>query len=203
MKLLKKVPETAMVAAFLKAEFYSPRFSGDLKKSMQLLNVEEPVITDPDITDVHQNELRAKVLGAYRGYRQNREMFDGVPSDLTWYDAEITRQELGNLYYVDYSYWNELTDNTHLVRDGVKNIQQGKIVFGVPNDRFWAAAEEILSGEHAFEPIILWGKDRDSALEILEGHLRATAFGLAGDKAPAVIKVLVGLSARPAWSDPG
>lgn len=120
-------------------------------------------------------------------------MFDGVPSDLTWYEAEITGQELGNLRYVDYSYWNELTGNTHLVKDGVTSIQQGRIVFDVPHDRFWAVAERVVNGDHDFEPIIAWGRDSDSPLEILEGHLRATAFGLAGDKAPAAITVLVGL----------
>ncbi len=193
MKLLRKVPETAMVAAFLKAEFSSPRFSDDLKKTMKSLSAEEAVITQPDITDTQENELRAHVLGAYRGYRQDREMFDGIPDSLTWHEAEMTREEIGGLRYVDYSYWNELTDNTHLVKDGVKNIQNGKIVFGVAHDRFWAVTERILRGEHDFEPIILWGQDSGSPLEILEGHLRATAFGLAGDKAPRAIQVLVGL----------
>jgi hypothetical protein len=193
MKLLKKIPETAMVASFLRAEFSSPRFGDDLRKTMQSLSVEEAVITHPDITDAHDSELRAQVLGAHRGYRQDREMFDGVPSNLTWHEAEITRQEIGDLRYVDYSYWNELTDHTHLVRDGVRNIQQGRIVFDVPNDRFWGVTERILHGEQDFESIILWGRDCDSPLEILEGHLRATAFGLAGDKAPPAISVLVGL----------
>jgi hypothetical protein len=193
MKLLRKVPEAAMVAAFLKAEYSSPRFSGDLKKTMRSFGAEEAVITQPDITDMRENELRAQVLGAYRGYQQGREMFDGIPDNLTWHEAELTRQEIGNLRYVDYSYWNELTDNTHLVKDGVKNIQSGKTVFGVPHDRFWAVTERILRGDHDFEPIILWGQDSGSPLEILEGHLRATAFGLAGDKAPRVIQVLVGL----------
>lgn len=197
MKLVKKVPESAMVAAFLKAEFSSPRFSDDLRKAMQSFSVEEAVITHPDITDMQENELRAQVLGAYRGYQQDREMFDGVPSNLTWYEAEIARQEVGNLRYVDYSYWDELTDSTRLVKDGVKNIQQGKVVFAVSHDRFWAVTERILHGEHDFEPMILWGPDGDSPLEILEGHLRATAFGLAGDKAPATIKVIVGLLDTP------
>src|ERR1700683_1827179 len=186
-----------MVAAFLKAEFSSPRFSGDLRKAMQSFCAAEAVITRPDTTDLRENELRAQVLGAYRGYRQDREMFAGIPDDLSGHEAEITRQELGDLRYVDYSYWNELTDNTHLVRDGVRNIQEGKLVFGVANDRFWVLTEQILRGEHDFEPIILWGQDSGSPLEILEGHLRATAFGLAGDKAPDVIRVLAGLLPHP------
>jgi hypothetical protein len=189
-----------MVAAFLKAEFSSPRFSDDLRKAMQSFRAAEAVITHPDIKDLHENELRAQVLGEYRGYRQDREMFDGIPDDLTWHEAEMARQEIGDLRYVDYSYWNELTDSTHLVKDGVRNIRKGKVVFGVANDRFWAVTERILKGEHGFEPIILWGQDSGSPLEILEGHLRATAFGLAGDQAPGTIQVLVGLinASRPA-----
>jgi hypothetical protein len=187
-----------MVAAFLRAEFSSPRFSVDLRQAMKRFCAAETVITHPDITDRQQNEVRAQVLGAYRGYRQDREMFEGVPDNLTWHEAELTREEIGDLRYVDYSYWNELTGNTHLVRDGVKNIRTGKIVFGVSHDRFWAVTELIARGEHEFEPIILWGRDSKSALEILEGHLRATAFGLAGDKAPDVINVLVGLIDTPA-----
>ena len=60
-------------------------------------------------------------------------MFDGIPDSLTWHEAEMTRQEIGGLRYVDYSYWNELTDNTHLVKDGVKNIRRRE-------DSFWRPA---------------------------------------------------------------
>ena len=186
-----------MVAAFLKAEYSSPRFKDDLKKAMQSLAVDEAVITYADTTSKRENELRARVLGEYRGYRQNREMFEGLPNNLTWYEAELRRDEIGELWYVDYSYWNELTDHTHLVKDAVSNIQKGKIVFNVSNDRFLTVAKKIARGKHDFEPMILWGWDITSPLEILEGHLRATAFGLAGEKAPTTIKVLIGLLNLP------
>ena len=159
--------------------------------------IEESAITSPDITSDPENALRAQVLGAYRGYGRNQEMFEGIPDPLTWYEAEIARTEIGDLRYVDYSYWNELTDNTHRVKDGVQNIRRGKVVFEVSNDRFSALAEKISAGECEFEPMILWGQDLASPLEILEGHLRATAFGLAGEKSPAVIRVLIGLVDPP------
>lgn len=66
-------------------------------------------------------------------------MFEGIPDGLTWYDAEIARAEIADLRYVDYSYWNELTDNSHLVKDGLANIRKGKVVFEVSNDRFSGA----------------------------------------------------------------
>ncbi len=197
MKLLKQIPEAAMVAAFLKAEIFSPRFGEDVRKAMQSFGVDDAIITHPDITNDQENELRARVLGECRGYRQNREMFEGVPTNLRWYEAKLSHNEIGDLRYVDYSYWNALTDGTHLVKDGVRNIQKGKVVFDVPNDRFLMLAEAIRNGKYDFEPIILWGQNIDSPLEILEGHLRTTAFALAGDTAPAVMKVLVGLIEVP------
>ena len=186
-----------MVATYLKAEISSARFSADVKEAMRTFGVEESAITHPDLTSGRENALRAKVLGAYRGYGRNREMFEGVPDHLTWYEAELTRAEIGNLRYVDYSYWNELTDNTHMVKDGVKNIRKGKVVFGVSNDRFLTFAEKVRNGEYEVEPMILWGQNIASTPEILEGHLRATAFGLAGEKAPATTHVLIGLVHAP------
>ena len=194
MKLLKEIPEAEMVAAFLKAELTSVRFSDELKKSIWSLAVDEAVIVKPDILDEQENALRAKVLGDYRGYRQNRGIFKDFPDKLTWYEAEISRDEIGTLHYIDYSYWNELTDHTHLVKDAVANIQKGKVVFNVSNDRFLVVAKDICEGQYDFEPIILWGKGIDLPFTILEGHLRATAFGIADEKVPEVIKVIVGIS---------
>lgn len=193
MKLLTKIPESAMVAAFLKAEINSVRFSDELRKVILRLGIAKSVVANPDIEDEEQNKLRAQLLGEYRGYKQNRKIFEGFPDDLTWFKAEISREEIGDLRYVDYSYWNELTDHTHKVKDAVKNIQKGKVVFEVSNDRFLEVAEQIKQGDTDFEPMILWGKDGRSPLTILEGHLRATAFGLAGKKAPAKISVILGL----------
>lgn len=193
MKLLSQISEDAMVAAFLKAEFSSERFADDLKKVIGKFDASESILVMPDLKSNKENELRAKILGDYRGYGQNREIFTDFPDNLTWYKAELTRNEISDLRYVDYSYWNELTDHTHLVKDAVKNIRHGKTVFDVSNERFSRVADKIQQGKHDFEPMILWRKDSNSPLTILEGHLRATAFGLADDKAPEVIEVIVGL----------
>ncbi|WP_165423051.1 hypothetical protein [Ktedonosporobacter rubrisoli] len=124
-------------------------------------------------------------------------MFEGVSTNLSWYEAQLPHNEIGDLRYVDYSYWNELTDGTHLVKDGVRNIQKGKVVFDVPNDRFLTFAEAVRNDRHDFEPINLWSQNIDSPLEILESHLRKSAFAIAGDTAPAAFKVPVGLVKLP------
>ncbi|HEU5187320.1 MAG TPA: hypothetical protein VFT87_02335 [Candidatus Saccharimonadales bacterium] len=193
MKLLNPILESAMVAAFLKAEINSIRFSDELRKVMLRLGIAKSVVVSPDLEDEEQNKLRAQLLGDYRGYKQNRAIFKNFPDDLKWFKAEISREEIGDLRYIDYSYWNELTNHTHLVKDAVKNIQNGKVVFDVSNDRFLEVAEQIKQRNVDFEPMILWGDDVHSLLTILEGHLRATAFGLAGVKAPETVTVIAGL----------
>lgn len=194
MNLLHTVPDSAMVAAFLKAELYSERFSADLKQAMQHVGVGEALVVHPDLHDDRQNELRAALLGQHRGYQQGHDMFEGVPERMTWYAAELSRDEIGQARYVDYDYWNELTDHTRLVKEAVRNIQNGKTVFDVSNDRFLAVAEQIKRHGYSFEPMILWATDRDAPLELLEGHLRATAYYLAGEQAPHTIRAIVGFA---------
>lgn len=158
MKLLTQIPESAMVAAFLKAEVNSIRFSDELRKVILRLGIAKSVVANPNLEDEEQNQLRAQLLSEYRGYKQNREIFENFPDNIKWFNAEISREEIGNLQYVDYSYWNELTDHTHKVKDAVKNIQNGKVVFNVSNDRFLEVAGQIRQGNGDFEPIILWGR---------------------------------------------
>jgi hypothetical protein len=79
MKLIRKTPEAAMVVAFLRAELDSERFREELSAALHTHGVVKSLILNPDITNSHDNRLRAKVLGEYRGYRQNREMFIDVP----------------------------------------------------------------------------------------------------------------------------
>jgi hypothetical protein len=192
-KLCHQIPESAMVAVFLRGEIQSERFAHELLSVMNKLNVPERVVVEPDLQVQHENQLRDELLGDYRGYKQDRKLFEGFPIDLAWFRAELRREEIGGLRYIDYSYWNELTNNTRLVRDAVDNIQAGRVVFNVSNDPFLSLADTIKQNGYDLEPVILWGKDKHSPLSILEGHARTTALGLAGEEAPAIIPAIVGL----------
>ena len=62
---------------------------------------------------------------------------------------------------------------------------------GVPSDGFLAAAERV--GE-AWPPLIVCTAGGDEPLVVLEGHVRLTAYVLAGGDAPAEIEALLGTS---------
>ena len=102
--------------------------------------------------------------------------------------AMLTPAELARVRYIDYSYWNELSGGSRLASDSAQRIRQGTKVFGVSNRRFLSAAQAVERGER-FPPPILAGRRRDRLI-CLEGHLRLTAYALAGF--PHEVECLVG-----------
>jgi hypothetical protein len=197
MNLIEPVSEDVMVAVFLKSEYDSAKCSPDLKRSMQNLQIEDSdLITSPDVSNESDNRVRAMLLGDYRGYRQDWQIFTGFPNNISWFTGELETHEIGKLHYVDYSYWNELTDNTHVVRDAVSNIRHGRTACGISNDGLIALADHIAEHGYTFEPVILTKAHEENHFVILEGHHRATALGLAGERGPLTIPVVVGLSSR-------
>jgi len=186
-----------MVAAFLQAEIDSPRFGGDVRDAMSALGVPEDVVRRPDLRDPEANRARAAVLARWRGYGRDAEMFEGVPVDLIWFEVRMSRLEVGGLRYVDDGYWNELSGGSRLVRDGAATVRSGRVVFGVPNDRFTHLAARIASAGYAAGPLIAWGDVLSGPLELIEGHLRATAIALLVDPVQEEIPAIVGLRSVP------
>jgi hypothetical protein len=158
---------------------------------MGAAGLSEQLVTDPDLTDRRANDARRSLLGTTRGYGEDRELFDGgFPSTVPWVWARLTPDELSRVRYIDYSYWNELSDGSRLPSVAAERIRAGVGAFGVANDRFLRAATALTRGE-SFPPLILAGTTSES-LVCLEGHLRLTAHALAGF--PATLTCLVGTS---------
>ena len=42
-----------------------------------------------------------------------------VPTDLAWCETSLSQDEVSALHYLDYSYWNELSAGSYVVRDAV------------------------------------------------------------------------------------
>jgi hypothetical protein len=181
--------EDEMVACFLLGELTSLRFGPSVRDAMSAAGVSEQLLTEPDLADENANRVRRELLGATRGYGQNRELFDAqFPARVRWVKAVLMPSELTQVRYMDYSYWNELSGGSRLPIDAAQRIRAGLRTFGVSNRRFIDAARALKRGER-FPPLILVGRRRD-AVVCLEGHLRLTAHALAGF--PTEVECLVG-----------
>ncbi len=198
MRILRDVAEAEVVALFLKTEISSNRFGKPIVMRLQHDGKPDLLITQPDLTNTADNAYRLDVLGEVRGFGRNAELFDGFPSDVHWKQVLLEKSDLEQAMYIDYDYWVGLSDGSRRVRDGAKNIEAGKVVFDVPNNNFWSAAEAIIQGKE-FPQMIFVAKDEQSRLVVLEGHLRLTAYFLA-DRLPANMTAITGFHpSMPEW----
>jgi hypothetical protein len=180
--------EEEMVACFLLGELTSRRFGAGIRRALAAAGESERLLTDADLGDPAANRVRRDLLAVTRGCGENRDVFEDFPGQVRWTRAVLTPDELARVRYIEYSYWNELSGGSRLASNAAERIRTGVRVFGVSNDRFIAAARAVRRGDR-FSPLILAGP-RPETLVCLEGHLRLTAYALAGF--PVDVECLVG-----------
>ncbi len=151
--------ENEMIALFLAGELTSERFGDAIRATLDLVGTTEELITAADIQNDLQNAARRELLAATRGYGQNLGVFENFPTDVRWVRTILTPSELARVRYIEYSYWNELSNGTRLASDAARQIRRGVEVFGVSNERFLRAARAVERGE-LFPPLILAGSGR-------------------------------------------
>ena len=178
-----------MVASFLLGELSSERFGPAIRDLLVAMGEPDELLIQPDLDDARANEARAGVLAATRGYGEDRELFEFFPSHVRWVHALLAPGELARVRYIEYSYWNEISGGSRLPADAATRIRAGVEAFGVPNERFFAAAEAVTRGER-FPPLILAGVSVDDVV-CLEGNLRLTGYALEGF--PVDVECIVGI----------
>jgi len=206
MRTVRPSSEAEMVALFLATEYRSPRTHQQIQQVSQREGWPPSIIEQPSLRDEQENAQRRSILRAFRGYGQNPDFFEGLPPDVEYIDyfegfpldvqwelAMLSKQELKQVKYIEYDYWVELSSGSRLPRDAARNILAGYDVFGVSHQKVLQMAEAFRSGVR-FPTLILVGKNRESPLVVLEGHMRLTAMFLAPECLPAELEVMVGFS---------
>lgn len=176
MKIIRNSSEDEMILAFLSGEINSKRFGEELRRVIIELGNSPDIILSGDYTSESQNKVRRDILSKFRGY-PDREIFDNYPKNINWVLVSFESTDLCKLRYIDYSYWNELSNGTSCPIDAAINIENGVEIFGVSNKNFLDGKNALETGA-AFPPVIALASD-DKCIILLEGHARATAYALA------------------------
>lgn len=140
MKLIKDTNESEMILEFLKGELNSNRFNNDLNKVLNNLNIDCNIITNGNILNLEENKLRLKIMKEYRGY-PDKELFERFPKVIDWKYVSLSEEDLDNIYYIDYDYWNLLSNNTSRPSEAVKVIKNGIEVYDISNQPFLDGVE--------------------------------------------------------------
>lgn len=170
MKIVRESSPNEAVLVWLQAELKSARFQNELQKSLVKYSLAADIITKPDLDNALDNESRLKILKNYRNW------FKDDVYTYAWQLVALKPEEIKQLRYIDYSYWNELSDNTRRVSNAAENVRRGKTAFDVSNDNFFSIAQAAEAGVQ-FPPLIVLEKKQ--MFEIIEGHARATGYLLA------------------------
>ncbi len=187
-----KISEDEMILEFLQAEIESSRFQKVLSEELKTQESDHSLIITPDLTDPKQNSLRKSIFKKYRDYENENGLFEGFPKDVEWFVEDLSKETLfTNVFYIDYSYWNEITNGTRLPIDAVERINNDIKVFDVPYDNFIAASSDFKQGKK-FKRLILVSDG--SKYVIVEGHLRMTVYAMNPDLVPESLQVIVGYS---------
>lgn len=177
-RLLYPTTEDDMIAVFLQAEIVSLRFGEKVTSQLERDRKERGIVDTPDITNVADNAYRRQLLASYRAY-----VFEELPVHTSWYRGLLNRDEVANIRYIDYDYWNEISGNSRLPRVATEVIRAGGEIYGESTQGFLDVAQALRSGAH-FPALIVVGTSPDAVLTVYEGHLRLTAYMLAPECLP-------------------
>lgn len=173
MKILRKSNEQEMILEFLKSEIDSKRFNKRLKKVIDELKLNIDIIYNGNILNEDENKNRLKTMNVFRGY-PDKELFKNFPKNIEWNLVELNQNDIEKVYYIDYDYWNELSNQTSSPIEAVKNINNGIEIYEVSNKPFIDGKEYIKNNK--FPPVILLTCNNEKLL-IIEGHSRMTIYG--------------------------
>ncbi|MDX1931111.1 MAG: hypothetical protein SFU56_00755 [Capsulimonadales bacterium] len=194
MRVLRIAGEEEMVATFLRAEIASPRWKDTISDWLRRYGFDRRLVEFPDLDSASENAARALILGDFRGYARNLDLFQDYPAPGTirWEHVVLNGEDLAQVRYIDYSYWNELSDGTRRASVAAETIRRGITVFGVSNDGFRQAAQMLENGERFPELILV--RSEGTPPVVLEGHLRLTAYFLAPERTRADVQAFLGTS---------
>ena len=167
-----------MILEFLKGELNSNRFNDKLNEVINRLNLDLALITDGDISNNVENLSRLKIMKEYRGY-PDKELFKNFPKIDHWSFVELSPEDINNIYYIDYDYWNDLSNHTSSPLEAAKTINDGKEIYEVSNQPFIDGIKYLENGK--FPPVILITCNDEKYL-IIEGHSRMTVYGFDPNK---------------------
>lgn len=191
MQHLRPISEDEMIAVFLRTELPSSRLTPSLRDILARDGRDQRIIGIPDLANAADNVYRRAVLGAYRGFRRDAELFRGFPAAVRWYRAVAIPEDLAHVRYINDDYWVGLSGGSRLPADAAARIRHGVEVFGVSNAGFWRLADAIEAGA-TFPELIMVGAQEAAPLTLLEGHARLTAYYLRPEHIPATLPVIVG-----------
>jgi hypothetical protein len=142
--------------------------------------------------ELESPRFREEVLAGTRGWRMGG-LFDGFPDDIAWFRAALTPDEVLAIRYIDWDWWQRISDGTLVATVAAERIRSG-LVPGVTVETHEPIAARLRDGT-AHELIVVCPPERDP-LVLVEGHFRLTSYALFPEYLPGELELFLGESPR-------
>ncbi len=182
---LRQVPEEEVIAEFLRTDFSSPEF--ELYQSLARL------VTDPDLEDSAQNELRRALF-----YIRHGALWRELPQDTRWFEVAIRRKDLARTYVFPRAHWRRLAAGNFALTEVVQHIRTEPSK-NIADEAFRAkmrSLRSLIDQNAELGAILLIGQNEKGPFTILDGNHRMAAAMLLSSDAAQRFRVFCGLSSR-------
>jgi hypothetical protein len=175
---LRDASEDDVVLAFLRAEIDSPKWGPNYSNALRELNLDRVSLVDAaDLEDARACGVRKDLLGRVRGFGRDVALFTGFPKDTTWRRVKVEPSDFQRLKCISKDErWSKLTGGTRLIRRAARNFED----YPELADRVRVAIQRIEQRLPIAELIMV--ETGSGELVLVEGHTRATAYAVLGDR---------------------
>jgi hypothetical protein len=193
MKVLKSISEHEVTASLFRYNYTSFRFGKRLRSVLKSQNVDKKIITNPNVQSKKENEIRERLMRSFNGDGIGGYLSQNFPNNVQWKSVRLSKKDLQQIKYLNYSYWNELSNHKRYITEGVKTIKKGIEIFNQSNRVFFDAFKALERGCQFPSPVLVTREDKLD-LVIVDGHLRLTAYLFDSEYTPKEIDAYVGYS---------
>lgn len=164
MELLRRSEMNEVVEQWLFAELGSSRFQAQLETLLDGDSLDDPAVQLRVLSTFRHQDVEELPGATY---------VDGLPlSELDWWWARLSREELADVLYIDWAYWLEVTNGTRRPADFLSHLEKE------PNEAISAIVAGLRAGAKP-RPMIFVDAGPGTRMVVAEGHFRLTAHLLA------------------------
>jgi O-antigen/teichoic acid export membrane protein len=184
-RLLRRVTEDEVIAAFLKSEFERPIF----REYHDRLH---DIVTHPNLDDADENAKRKALL-----FIRHFALWKELPIDTEWYEAEVKQSDLEKIRVFPRAQWRTFAPKTFSIIEVAEQMSRRQEADAGPfRSKIAMIGNRLLQPDDDLGSVLLIGVNENEPLTILDGNHRLVASMLTSPNRTHRLRFLCGFSPR-------
>lgn len=184
-RLLRRVPEDEVIAAFLKSEFERPIFREYQDRLRDIVN-------HPNLEDADENAKRRALL-----FIRHFALWKELPTDTEWFEVEVKQIDLEKIRVFPRAQWRNFAPRTFSIIEVAERMNRRQEADAGPfRSKITMIGNRLLQPDDDLGSVLLIGVNENEPLTILDGNHRLVASMLTSPSRTERLRFLCGFSPR-------